>query len=339
MQMDVAVCYGPQDVHIEQQPVEPLAAGDVLVKIVYCGVCPWDLRAFSGQSSSVRYPLRMGHEISGVVEQVGQDVQSLQPGERVVVDAIRRCGACPACRRQLENHCEQADYSRGGFAQYIVAPSENVYPLRETTSLLEAALTEPLACITRAQNRLGLKRGDVALVVGCGPLGLLHAQLLKQRGVQVLASDLVPRRLEMALALGVDVAVNPTEVDLAEVVSEQTNGWGVEAAIVATGAIGAVQQALSVLSLEGKLLLFAGIHPKTELRLDPNSIHYRETWITGSSDYTRAEFRQALALIQDGAVRIRPLISDIYPLHEIGAALAALQEANGLKLVVQCNAA
>ncbi len=93
MQMDVAVCYGPQDVRIEQQPVEPLAAGDVLVKIVYCGVCPWDLRAFSGQSSSVRYPLRMGHEISGVVEQVGQDVQSLQLGERVVVDAIRRCGA------------------------------------------------------------------------------------------------------------------------------------------------------------------------------------------------------------------------------------------------------
>jgi L-iditol 2-dehydrogenase len=106
---------------------------------------------------------------------------------------------------------------------------------------------------------------------------------------------------------------------------------------VATGAIGAVRQALPLLSADGTLLLFAGIYPQAELALDPNLIHYRELWITGSADYTRAEFRQALSLIEEGVVQIEPLITDIVPLGDIAAALETINAGSGLKVVVQCN--
>lgn len=335
---EAAVCYAPLDIRVECEPVEPLAPDEALIQVAYCGVCPWDLRVYLGLSSSVRYPLHMGHEVSGVVAQVGAEVEDLRPGDRVSVDTIRRCGTCDACRRGLENHCRNADFSRGGFATYLAALGGNVYPLHDGTPLRYAALAEPLACILRAQNRLALPEGATALVLGCGPLGLLHLQMLRQRGVRVLVSDPVARRREMALSLGATVAIDPAVSDLAQAVEKITGGWGVEAAIVATGAVAAAQQALPLLAFDGRLVLFAGIHPKAEVVIDPNEVHYREIWITGSSDYTRAEFQQSLALIERGALELEPLITDEFPLADIAAALATVQSGQRLKAVIRCSA-
>jgi L-iditol 2-dehydrogenase len=338
MDMQAAVCYAPGGVRVEHEPLEPLGPGEVRVQVAYCGVCPWDLRVFLGLSSSVRYPVHLGHELSGVIAEIGAGVEALQPGDRVSVDAIRRCGSCDACRRGLENHCRHADYSRGGFATYLAAPACNVYPLHDSTPLLHAALIEPIACILRAQNRLALPDGATALVLGCGPLGLLHLQVLRQHGVRVLAGDPVARRREMALALGAAAALDPAATDLAQAAADLTGGWGVEAAIVATGAVAAVRQALPLLAFDGKLVLFAGIHPKADLALDPNDVHYREIWITGSSDYTRAEFCQSLALVEQGVLRLDALITDVLPLTDIAAALDAVRSGQGLKVMVRCSA-
>lgn len=337
LELDVAVCYGPHDIRIERELVEPTGSAEVLVRVEYCGVCPWDLRVFSGLSSSVSYPLQLGHEISGTVERVGDAVRGLRPGDHVVVDASRRCGECAPCRRGMENLCEKPDYSRGGFARFITAPASDAVPLRDNTSLVAATFTEPLACIVRAHNRAAAGEGDTALVLGCGPLGLLHAQLLKHRGVRVLASDPIAQRLEVARSLGVDLALNPTEVDVPEVVATETDGWGVDVAIVATSAIAAAREALPLLACGGRLVLFGGIYPEATLELDPNEVHYRETWITGASDYTRAEFLQALRLIEDGVLEIEPLVSDIYPLRDIARAIVSLKTGNNLKVVVRCN--
>ncbi|NLE43711.1 MAG: alcohol dehydrogenase catalytic domain-containing protein [Chloroflexi bacterium] len=337
MRLKAAVCYAPRDIRIEHEEIERLGPGDVRVNVAYCGVCPWDLRVYLGLSSSVHYPLHMGHELSGVVTETGAEVHGLRPGDRVCVDAIRRCGTCSACTRGLENHCANADFSRGGFATHITAPASNVYPLRDSTPLLHAALTEPLACILRAQSRLALQKGTTALVLGCGPLGLLHLQALISQGMRVLVSDPLPQRRNMALALGASVAFAPSSGDLAVGVNQYTDGWGVEAAIVATGAVAAAEEALPLLAFDGKMILFAGIHPRANLVLDPNAVHYRETWITGSSDYTRAEFMQSLELIQRGELQLTPLITDIFALDHIAEALAAVQSGERLKVVVQCN--
>jgi len=338
MVMEAAVCYAPGDLRVEHEPVEPLGPGEVRIRVAYCGLCPWDLRVFLGLSSSVRYPLHLGHELSGVVAETGAGVEGLRPGDRVSADAIRRCGTCDACRRGLENHCRNADYSRGGFATYLAAPACNVYPLQDSTPLLHAALVEPIACVLRAQNRLALPQGATALVLGCGPLGLLHLQVLRQRGVNVLVSDPVSHRREMALSLGATAALDPAAGDLARAVADLTGGWGVEAAIVATGAVDAARQALPLLAFDGKLMLFAGIHPRANLEIDPNDVHYRESWITGSSDYTRAEFRQSLTLVEEGALRLDPLITDLLPLADIAAAMAAVQSGQRLKVMIRCTA-
>lgn len=337
MEMEVAVCREPLQIQIERHPVEELGPDDALVRISYCGVCPWDLRAFVGLSSSVRYPLRLGHEVSGVVEAVGTKVHKVKPGDRVVVDVIRRCKVCTACLRGLENHCENADFSRGGFAQYIVAPTENVYQIKDGTPLIEAALTEPLACVVRGQNRIGVGRNNTALLVGSGPMGLLHLQVLKRNGAKVIVSDLIEERLEIARGFGADVTLNPDREDLAQVVNAETDGFGVDAAVIATSRIEAVRRVLPLLGIDGRLLLFAGIYPKAEMTLDPNLIHYREIWVTGSADYTPADFMQSLQLIENKEVKIEPLISNVYPLSEIARAFATLEAQDGLKVVVRCN--
>jgi L-iditol 2-dehydrogenase len=337
MEMDAAVLHGPRDLQIAREPAEEPGPEEVMVQVAYCGVCPWDLRAYLGLSSSVCYPLHFGHEISGVVARIGDKVQGLYVGQPVVVDAIRRCGVCPACRRGLENHCQDADFSRGGFASLFVAPAGNVYPLRPSTPLQHAAMTEPLACVLHAQNRLSLAAGGTALVMGCGPLGLLHLQVLRLSGVRVLAADPVAFRREAALRLGASAALDPMGSDLTGAVREHTGGWGVEAAIVATGAVAAAQQATDLLAFEGKLLLFAGVHPKAPLTLDPNDIHYRESWITGSSDYVRREFRQALELIEQETLQLHPLLTDSYALAHLAEALARVQSGQALKVMVRCG--
>jgi L-iditol 2-dehydrogenase len=335
--MEIAICDGPHQLRLERRQVEALGSADVLVRVAYCGVCPWDVRAYKGLSSSVRYPLQLGHEVAGAVAAVGADVRDLEVGDRVAVDVIRRCGVCRSCLRGFENLCARADSSRGGFAEYVVMPVQNVYRLRDGTKLIEASLAEPLACVVRGQRRVGVAAGDTALVVGCGPLGLLHIQALKGSGARVIGADLLDRRLAAARRLGADVTVNPGQQDLSQVVAAETEGAGVDVAIVAVSQIEAARQALPQLGGGGRLLLFAGIYPKAELVLDPNLIHYRELLITGTSDYTAAEFAAALRLIQDGIVQTAPLISRVYPLAEVAPALASVSAREGLKTVVRCT--
>lgn len=337
MDMEIAICDGPQQIRLERQPVEAVGPADALVRIAYCGVCPWDVRAYSGRSSSVRYPLQLGHEVAGVVAAVGADVHSPAVGDRVAVDVIRRCGTCRACRRGFENMCARADSSRGGFAEYIAVPAKNIYRLRDGTKLIEASLAEPLACVVRGQRRVSVAAGDTALVIGCGPLGLLHIQALRASRARVIGSDLLDRRLAVAHHLGADVTVNPGRQDLGQIVATETEGAGVDVAIVAASEIEAVRQALPHLGAGGRLLLFAGIYPRAEWVLDPNLLHYRELVVTGTSDYTPAEFAAALSLIQDGIVRTSPLISRVYPLAEVASALTSVSARDGLKTVVRCS--
>jgi L-iditol 2-dehydrogenase len=337
MDMEIAICDGPQQIRLERRPVEALGPADVLVRIAYCGVCPWDVRAYNGLSSSVRYPLQLGHEVAGEVAGLGADVRGCAVGDRVAVDVIRRCGVCRACRRGFENMCAQADSSRGGFAEYIVMPAKNVYRLRDGTKLIEASLAEPLACVVRGQRRVSVATGDTALVMGCGPLGLLHIQALRASGARVIGADLLDRRLEVARHVGADVTVNPDQQNLSQIVAAETDGAGVDVAIVAVSQLEAARQALPQLGGGGRLLLFAGIYPRAELVLDPNLIHYRELLVTGTSDYAPAEFAAALRLIQDGIVQTAPLISQVYPLTEVMQALASVSARKGLKTVVRCS--
>ncbi|NOZ73731.1 MAG: alcohol dehydrogenase catalytic domain-containing protein [Chloroflexi bacterium] len=331
-------CEAPGQLELRYNPIFNLGDDDVLVKVAYTGICPWDVRAFSGKSS-VPFPRVLGHESAGWVAAVGKNVRDLEEGQPVTADFIVKCGVCRACRRGRSNRCEHPTYQQfgGGYADYIRIPRRNIYPLRPTTSLKAAAFMEPLACVWRGQSMLHLQPGDVALITGVGPIGLMHMQVARLFGAQVIASDLLPSRLEKARALGATWTVNPKETDIKAFVQDVTQGWGVDAAVVAVGSARLVEQTISLLAPGGRLNIFAGIYPRDTLNIDPNLIHYGEFVLTGSADSTPEDMQHALDLIENGQVDTESLISHLLPLEELGRGFEIVQNTAGLKVMIDVN--
>jgi L-iditol 2-dehydrogenase len=331
-------CEKPGEIELRQRPIFEVGNNDVLVKIAYTGICPWDVRAFSGKSS-VAFPRVLGHESSGYVAAVGKNVKHLAIGQPVAADFIIKCGTCPACRRGLANRCQRPTYMQygGGYADYALIPQQNIHPLRLGTDMKAAAFMEPLACVLRGQEMLNLRPGEVELVVGVGPIGLMHLQVARRFGARVIATDLISARLEKAEALGAEWTVNPHDTDLRSFLKEVTDGWGVDAAIIAVGSARLVEQTLPLLAPGGRLNIFAGIYPKDELRIDPNLIHYGEYILTGSADSTPENMHRALQLIQDGLVDTASLVSHLLPLEELERGFEMVKNTEGLKVMIEVN--
>lgn len=329
----------PGHLELRHKPLFDVGADDVLVKVAYTGICPWDVRAFSGKSS-VAFPRVLGHESAGHVAAVGDKVNDLAVGQPVTADFIVKCGACRACKRGRSNRCKNPTYQQfgGGYGDYIRLPQRNIYPLKATTNLKAAAFMEPLACVWRGQSMLHLQPGDVALIAGMGPIGLMHMQVARTFGARVIASDLLPARLEKARELGADWSVNPAEADLAAFTKEVTDGWGVDAAVVAVGSARLVEQTLPLLAPGGRLNIFAGTYPRDELRIDPNLIHYGEYILTGSADSTPEDMQRALDLIESRLVNTEDIISHLLPLEELGRGFELVQNTAGLKIMIEVNA-
>jgi len=332
-------CEEPQKLELRQIPIHEVGDDDVLVKVAYAAICPWDVRAFSGLKKSVKFPRLLGHEMSGTVAAVGKNVKNLAVGQRVVPDLIKKCGMCKACLTGRPNKCQNVVFMQfgGAYADYVCVPQRNIHTLRSGTSLKAAAFMEPLACVTRGQNMLNLYPGEVELVVGLGPIGLMHMQVAQAFGARVIASDPIADRRAKALELGADLAVDPTSEDLAEAVQSFTDGWGAEAAVITVGSARLVEQLIPVMAPGGRLNIFAGIYPQDTLQIDPNIIHYQELILTGSADSTPIDMNHALEFIQNGQVDTESLISHLLPLEDLGKGLEIVKNREGLKVMIEVN--
>jgi L-iditol 2-dehydrogenase len=334
--MHAMVCTAP--LTLEWQPLDLPALGprDVLLWVSQTGICPTDLRVYLGKSHSVTLPKILGHEAVAQVAATGSDVESVRPGQWVVPDGIIKCGTCPACRKGRPNRCLRARYASGAYGEATIVPEANVYPIRPSTPLRAATFTEPLACVLRGERMLRITPGETALVIGCGPIGLLHVQVAKRFGARVLVSDLNRERMDKALALGAAVALDPTR-PLREAVLAETDGYGADAAVVAFGSARLVESAASALGNGGRLNIFAGVHPADQVHIDPNLIHYHELVITGSADHAPVDYAESLNLIERGLVEVLPLVSDVVPLRELKRGFDLVQSQKGLKVIVEVN--
>jgi L-iditol 2-dehydrogenase len=327
----------PGQFDLRESPTPTAGPEEVLVQIGYCGICPWDVRVYSGKKS-VPLPRVMGHEAAGTIVEVGPNVRGLEVGQRVMGDFIVKCGLCPNCRRGLSNRCLHPIFPKGGYADFAVLPAHNIHPIeKSSTSLMAAAFTEPLACVVRGQNMLRLRPGERQVVIGAGPIGLMHMQVAKLFGAQVMVADLIPRRLDLARELGADAIHDNSQGDLAQVVMDWTSGRGADAATVAVGVAPLVDQAVKFLGTGGRLNIFAGIYPVTPVQLDANLIHYQEIVVTGSSDSTPEDMHTALGHIEAGRVKVEPLVSDLLPLERLSEGFEIVMQANGLKVMAQVN--
>jgi L-iditol 2-dehydrogenase len=270
-------------------------------------------------------------------EPAGADAP-IKVGDRVVADWRQVCGRCYQCRRGVFNYCENLERGvRGGFAGYGVAPLTQLRALPEQVSFEEASFCEPLACVMQAHDYTQINLGDDVVIVGSGPIGLLHLQIARNRGARAIVSDPIAARLEKARELGAHDVIDASATDPVARVKELTEGRGANAVIVAVGGATPIRQGLEMAAINGWVNAFAGTYPAEEMAVDPNLIHYRQIRFTGSHDFTPHHFSMALKLIQHGIVRVAPLISHRFSLDDVREAFETTAQRRGLKSMVHVN--
>lgn len=342
--MKSARLYGVRDLRVEEMPDPAPGVGEALIRIHACGVCPSDLRAYlnpPSNTSTMSLPRTPGHEWTGVVVALGEPdatdplAGSITVGQRVVADWRYVCGRCYQCRRGVFNYCENLQRGvRGGFAGYGIAPLSQLRVVPDHVSFEEASFSEPLACVIQAHDYTAIKLGDDVVIVGAGPIGLLHLQIALRRGGRVIISDPIAARLEKARELGAHDLIDASATDPVARVKELTNGRGADAVIVAVGGAVPIGQGVAMAAINGWVNAFAGTYPAAEMQLDPNIIHYRQIRFTGSHDFTPHHFTTALKLIEHGIVRVTPLISHRFALDDVREAFETTANRRGLKSMV-----
>jgi len=339
--MKVGLLQAPFEFTVEEFPIPEVGPGEVRVKVAACGICGTDLNAYVGNNPrgwTVVYPFRMGHELAGVVDAIGEGVPEytgLKVGDKVVPDGRLPCHYCHYCRKGQFNLCLNMGYISGGFSQYTVYPYRNLVKVPEGVKLEHAAFGEPLACVVNGIGQLvEVPPAGFGLVMGAGPIGLLHLQMLKLKGLTVAIADLKDNRLEAAKKLGADVVVNVARQDLADEIQAMTAGHGADVVVSAAGGDEkALEQCILLASKRGQIVYFGAVL-KDQMTLSLDPIHYRELRLVGSHDSTIAQYETALALLGSGAVNVEPIVSHRYPLEQISEAFEFAKTRNGIKVMV-----
>jgi L-iditol 2-dehydrogenase len=345
--MLAAVYHGPNDLRVDERPIPQITADEILLKVESASICGTDLRILHGNhrmypAGTLRIP---GHETVGRIAETGSRVSGYQAGQRVFVAPNIGCGHCRECISGNNNRC--ADYQAigvtmdGGFAEYMRLPAAmihqgNLIPLVEDIDPAQAALIEPFACVLRGQSPLNIQPGDVVLVMGAGPIGIMHTRLAQLRGAgRVLVSEPVPERTDQARWLGADRAINPVVEDLAAVLAEETGGRGADVIIVAAPAHQAQEQALQLAAIGGRINFFGAL-PKDRpaIEFDSNIVHYKELLVTGTTACSTSDCWRAAEIVNSGKIDLSPVISARFPLEQAGEAFAAAEDRKSLKIVI-----
>jgi L-iditol 2-dehydrogenase len=306
--------------------------------VAFCGVCGSDIpRCF--EKGTYHFPTVCGHEFAGTIDAVGPDVTGLTVGMRVAVFPLIWCGACPACEQGQYAQCFDYDYlgsrSDGAFAEYVVAPVENVLPVPENVPLEEAAMSEPAAVALHALRRGGgASAGETVAVFGAGPIGLIVAQWARACGAaQVVLFDIDARKLALADRLGFDHAFDVRESEPAATINALTNDKGAHVCVEAAGVPATMRQAIECARWNGRVVLMG--NPSADVTLPVTLISHamrREiallgTWnsvysATGNDD----DWRTALDAMASGRLTLRPLITHTVPLDEAIGALQMMRD-------------
>ena len=339
--MKAAVLHDVRDIRVEEVKKPEIAEDEVLIEVKTAGICGTDLHFYKGEWK-VDMPIIPGHEFSGVIAEVGENVDGFKIGEHVVAEPNITCGSCYFCLMSERNFfCENLKAVgvtvNGAFAEYLKIKDRNLYRIPENLSFEEAALIEPLACCIRGLDNVGIKAGESVLIVGAGPIGLLLMQLIRNFGASmIIQTDLEDYRLEKALELGADHVINVRKEDPIKVIKELTGGYGVDVAIEAVGSPKAITQAVEAVRKGGRVNIF-GVSPQDAVwQVKPFDLYSKELTITTSyrSPYT---FQRAVKMASSGRLKLKPLISHIFPLEKIAEAFEILDKKldNVMKVILK----
>ena len=328
--MKAATWRGGARFTLDDVPDPTPGPGQALVAVRAAGICGTDVHATQGLFPWTP-PLVMGHEYTGVVQDVGRGVSKRLIGRAVACEPSYGCGACPECKKERVSQCPKCTRV-GGFAERVALPVANLHLLPRGLDPATAAMTEPAACCLAGLEQFTMPKGATVLVIGGGIMGLLTMVLAKRRGARrLILSDPIEERRAMARRVGATVVVDPTQENLRERVLALTGGRGADVVCEAVGKPELVAEALALVRPMGVLQL-VGVNPTgSRLPLDLFDVHYREISIHGAFGRGRS-FRRALALMPKLAVK--PLVTARFPLARIEEAFAHATAGRGVKTII-----
>jgi L-iditol 2-dehydrogenase len=340
--MKAVVFYRPGDIRFEEVATPTSGPGEVLVRIGSALTCGTDLKTYRRGHPVIikKTPALFGHEWAGTVEAVGDGVESVRRGDRVVGANSAPCHLCFPCRMGRVNLCEDLQFLNGAYAEYIRVPArivqQNLLPLPEHLSFAEAALVEPLACALHGIERSGVRLGQTLCIFGAGPMGLLLTELAKRQGVRVIMVGKGRFRLTKAAEAGADEILDAAQGDrvLGEVRRLSPEGRGADVTIEATGRPEVWEQAVEVTRKAGTVVLFGGCESGTSFRVDTRRMHYEELMLIGVFHHTPRHIREALGLLEQGLVNTKVLLTHQMALSSLPEAFELLARGEAIKVAL-----
>ncbi|MCY2992206.1 MAG: alcohol dehydrogenase catalytic domain-containing protein [Planctomycetota bacterium] len=345
--MQAVVYYAPGDIRVEEIPIPQAGPDELRVKIDACAVCGTDLKSYKQGNPRIKAPLPMGHEFIGLIDTVGQRVHGFAIGERVVMATTVSCGRCRYCREGWRNLCLDLDPMGftypGGMAEYTVIPAralENGHVIKVPPGIPaeQAALAEPLSCAVNSIRQCNLRQGDVVVVLGAGPLGLMNACVARALGAgKIILAEVSEARLAQAAQFGCDLLINSAQENLVAKVKDATEGGlGADLVVVAAPAAQPQEIALDLVRRRGTVCLFASLPVgQSLLQLDSRKIHYGELRVIGTSDSTPEHVREAVALMASRAIPTDKLVTHVLPLDGIFRAYDLMLSGEALRVVLK----
>ena len=335
-----AVLEAPRRLIVVERPAAAPGRGEARVRIAATAVCHTDLEIYTGRHPGVRYPVVMGHEAAGVVEEVGPDVTRVHAGQRVVINPIVECGTCDCCARGQGYLCRRAGLMGrefpGSLADHLVLGATYLQPFPDDLSPVTATLIETLATVRHAQERARVTVGERVVVLGQGATGLMHTQLARHSGAAlVIGVSRSAAKLAMARRMKADHVVDAGRQDVVAAVLDVTEGQGADLVIDAAGAPELMRPAVEMLRPGGRLLVY-GISNRAVPDFTMFPMYMKELTLIGSRALTAADLEAATRLIATGAIDVDGFISGSYPLEAAAAAFAEYERApeSILRLVI-----
>ena len=341
--MRAAIFHAPGNVAVEDRPLPEPGPGEVRLRMVAATLCASDVRVYRGEKHA-QPGVIPGHEIAGVVDAIGERVEGIAEGDRVIVCPIVACGHCRFCLLGRRNRCinrRTLGYDLdGGFAEGLLLPAAivrlgHVLQIPDGLPLDVAVLTEPAACVLNSLELCAAGPGTSLAIIGAGPMGLMHLLLARAVGAgPVILSDPIAERRSIAERWGADLVLDPEATDVAAAVRDATGGYGADAVVLSVGVPSLVPLTLELVRKQGVVNLFAGFPPGELVPFDPNLVHYGEVVLSGSQNATTDQYRRTLAMLS-AVAHIDEVVTNRYDIEHAPEAYASRLAMDGLKSLVE----
>lgn len=339
--MKAARFYEKHKLIVDDIPVKKAADREVVIKVHYCGVCGTDVHIYEGEkgSAEVDPPTVLGHEFSGEVVEIGENVTRVSVGDRVAVDPNEYCGQCYYCgigKKHMCNNMIGLGTARdGGFAEYITVPEYLVYPIPDTVSYRAGAMIEPISCCLHGINLIDIMPGDTVMIVGTGNIGLIMVQLAKSRGASVIiAVEPNEIRREKAIKFGAAFGINPLTDDTDKLLAEN-HVKNVDVIIDCAGLTSTCEYSINYAGKGAQVMLFGLTGPDDEIKVKPFAMFKKE--LTVKASFVNPDsFEKSIALLASGNLQVDEIISDIIELDDIASVFQQRLYAKDGKVLIKC---